>query len=118
MQSDPINGSLGAPRAKRENLTPMQQFEYDQRSKKPVVFKDEEETVGVTNNSIKVAEGIVGAKMANPLSKDQLKKVEERATEYPNFDSDDEDDETVETRKSVKTAEKIKGVRFFINAKD
>jgi hypothetical protein len=32
----------------------------------PVELKDEEETVGVTNNSIKIAESIVGAKMAEP----------------------------------------------------
>jgi hypothetical protein len=72
----------------------------------------------VTNNSIKIAEGIVGAKMPNPQSPDELKKVADRQVQYPHFDSDDEDEDTVETRRSIKTAEKIHTQRFFINAKD
>ena len=118
VQSDPIHGSLGPPKAKREDLTVEQQFEWDQRRIKAPKLVDEEETVGVTNQSIKIAEGIVGAKMPNPQSPEELKKVTERQVQYPHYDSDDEDEDTVETRRSIKTAEKIHTQRFFINAKD
>jgi hypothetical protein len=84
----------------------------------PLDLKDEEETVGVTNNSIKVAESIIGSKMPEPTDPKELKKVENRGVEYKHYDSDDEDDDTVETRRSVKTAEKMHKSRFFINAKD
>lgn len=38
--------------------------------------------------------------------------------QYTLHDEDDEEDDTVETRKSVKTAEKQIGKRFFINARE
>lgn len=37
---------------------------------------------------------------------------------YDEASSSDEDEETSETRRSIKTAEKMHKVRFFINAKD
>lgn len=73
-----------------------------------------------TFESIKTAEAIVGAKMAEPYDVKERAKVEENenTVEYHFADSDDEDEETVETRKSVKTAEKMLKHRFFINAKE
>jgi len=80
-------------------------------------LKDEEETVGHTNNSILKAEAIVGHKMPEPTDPKQKKKVEP-GVDYPDLDSDDEDEDTVETRQSVKTVEKAMKKRFFINAKE
>ena len=74
-RSDPISGSLGNPKAKREDLTPEQQFEWDMRRIPKVKLEDEEETVTDTNNSIKVAEKIVGGKMADPTSAKEKLKV-------------------------------------------
>jgi hypothetical protein len=116
--SDPISGSLGNPKAKRADLTPEQQFEWDMRRIPQVKLEDEVETVTDTKNSIEAAEKIVGGKMVEPKSAKQLAKEADRSVEYPEFDSDDEDDETVETRRSIKTAEKMYKQRFFINAKD
>ena len=65
-QSDPIHGSLGAKKAKREDLTEEQKFEYDQRRIKPAVYTDDKEQVVDTLDSLKTAEGIVGASMADP----------------------------------------------------
>lgn len=52
--------------------------------------------------------------MPEPIEKKKMKKP----VKYTLHDSDDEEDDTVETRKSVKTAEKMHGKRFFINAKE
>jgi len=68
-------------------------------------------------NSIKVAEAIVGVKMASPTDPKELAKDFPVVT-YHVADSDDEDEETRETRRSIKTAEKMLRKRFFINAKD
>lgn len=116
-ESDPIHGSLGPRKAKRQDLTPEQQFEYDQRRVPEVTFKDEPETVDHTNDSIKAAEAIVGASMADPESDKEKAKIKETPA-YHLADSDDEDHDTVETRRSVKTAEKKLRSRFFINARD
>ena len=115
--SDPINGSLGAPKAKRENLTPEQQFEWDMRRLTPPKFEDDED-VKATAESIKIAEAKLKGKMPSPDDAAEQAKVQRRSVEYQKYDSDDEDDETVETRKSIKTAEKLYKTRFFINAKD
>jgi len=69
-QSDPIHGSLGPRKAKRGDLTPEQQFEFDQRRVPEVIFKDESETVTHTNDSIKAAEAITGKTMVDPNSAD------------------------------------------------
>ena len=114
IMSDPIHGSLGAPKVKMEDLTPEQQFEESQRRKKPVVFEDDEEHVVGTRESIKWAEENTGGKFPEPTPKEDMKKP----VKYTLHDSDDEDDDTVETRKSVKTAEKYYKHRFFINAKE
>ena len=114
--SDPIHGSLGPKKAKRSDLTPEQQFEYDQRRIPAADLKDEEVTVTHTNESIKAAEAIVGAKMTDPES--DKEKAKTKHVKYTLADSDDETEETVETRRSIKTAEKSVGTRFFINAKD
>ena len=68
-------------------------------------------------NSIKVAEAIVGKKMASPTDPAELAK-DFPVVAYHVADSDDEDEETRETRRSIKTAEKMLRKRFFINAKD
>lgn len=116
VQSDPIFGSLGPKKPNRDDYTPEQQFEFDQRAKTPPTYTDDEEQI-TTVNSIKVAEGIVGAKMAEPCDPKQKAKI--AATPYYDMaTAEDEDPETVETRKSLKTAEKALKTRFFINAKD
>jgi len=68
-------------------------------------------------NSIKVAEAIVGVKMASPTDPKELAKNFPVVT-YHVADSDDEDEDTRETRRSIKTAEKMLKKRFFINARD
>lgn len=80
-------------------------------------FKDEADTVTHTDGSIKAAEAIVGASMADPESDAEKKKIKP-TPEYHLADSDDEDPDTRETRRSVKTIEKRDKYRFFINAKD
>jgi len=67
-----------------------------------------------TDESIKWAEENTGGKMPEPVEKGKMKK----GVKYTLHDEDDEEDDTVETRKSVKTAEKQIGKRFFINARD
>ena len=87
---------------------------------KPAELKDSEEVI-TTNNSIKIAEGIVKAKMPNPddeSEKARMKNAAQNAPEYHLADEDDEDPETVETRRSVKTIEKRMKHRFFINARE
>ena len=54
--------------------------------------------------------------MTDPESDKEKKKT--KHVKYTLADSDDETEETVETRRSIKTAEKTVGTRFFINAKD
>jgi len=68
-------------------------------------------------NSIKVAEAIVGKKMASPTDPEELAKNFPVVT-YHVADSDDEDEDTRETRRSIKTAEKMLRKRFFINKRD
>lgn len=85
-----------------------------------VEFKDSEDVI-TTNNSIKVAEGIVKSKMPgpdDPKEKERMEKSAQKAVEYHLHDSDEEDEDTVETRKSVKTVEKRMKHRFFINARE
>ena len=115
--SDPIHGSLGEPKIPMADLNPDQQFEQRQRNMKPLDLKPEKETVDVTENSIKVAEGLTGAKMAEPTDPKQLKKVEP-PVQYYHHDAADEDEDTVETRRSVKTVEKTMQQRFFINERE
>ena len=68
VQSDPIHGSLGPDKAKRADLTPEQQFEWDQRRVKKHELVDDPEEVTNTNDSIAAAEKITGFKMPDPLS--------------------------------------------------
>jgi len=87
---------------------------------KPAELKDSEEVI-TTNNSIKIAEGIVKEKMADPSDKAEKARMAnsaQRAVEYHLHGDDEEDEDTVETRKSVKTVEKRMKHRFFINAKE
>lgn len=97
-------------------MTPEQKFEEDLKGRTPQVFTDDED-VTTNNNSIKIAEGIVGAKMPEPTSPEEMLKMKKTPV-YEMFDSDDEEDDTRETRRSLKTAEKQLKHRFFINAKD
>lgn len=55
--------------------------------------------------------------MPMPSDPKEVKKMK-LTPKYELADSDDEEDDTVETRRSIKTAEKQLGERFFINAKD
>jgi len=85
-----------------------------------VEYKDSEDVI-TTNNSIKVAEGIVKSKMPgqdDPKEKERMEKSAQKAVEYHLHDDDEEDEDTVETRKSVKTVEKRMKHRFFINARE
>lgn len=83
-------------------------------------MKDSEEVIA-TNNSIKVAEGIVKSKMPNPddpKEKERMKNAAMNQVEYHLHGDDEEDEDTVETRRSVKTVEKRMKHRFFINARE
>ena len=73
-----------------------------------------------TEDSIKTAEKIVGAKMPSPNDPEQKEKfAKEVDTPFYHYASDaDETEDTVETRRSIKTAEKMYKHRFFINEKD
>lgn len=85
-----------------------------------VEYKDSEDVIA-TNNSIKVAEGIVKSKMpdpSDPKEMERVKKSAQKQVEYHLHDDDEEDEDTVETRKSVKTVEKSMKHRFFINARE
>lgn len=55
--------------------------------------------------------------MPDPEDPKEKKKIK-KTPKYHLADSDDEDEDTVETRRSVKTAEKKLGKRFFINARE
>jgi len=74
-----------------------------------------------TENSIKTAEKIVGAKMPSPDDPEQKEKfakdVDTPFYHYHEMPAEETED-TVETRKSIKTAEKMYKHRFFINEKD
>jgi len=87
---------------------------------KPAELKDSDEVI-TTNNSIKIAEGIVKEKMADPSDKAEKARMAnsaQRAVEYHLHGDDEEDEDTVETRRSVKTVEKRMKHRFFINARE
>lgn len=86
------------------DLTPEQQFEERQRRMKPPVFKPAED-VTTTENSIKIAEELVGDKMLGP--DDEKSKKKYKATpKYHLATPDEEEEDTKETRRSVKTVEK------------
>lgn len=83
-------------------------------------LKDSEDVIA-TNNSIKVAEGIVKGKMPNPTDPKEVERMKNAAmnqVEYHLHGDDEEDEDTVETRRSVKTVEKSMKHRFFINARE
>ena len=83
-------------------------------------LKDSEDVI-TTNNSIRVAEGIVKGKMPNPddpKEKERMKNAAINQVEYHLHGDDEEDEDTVETRRSVKTVEKRMKHRFFINARE
>lgn len=83
-------------------------------------MKDDGDVIA-TNNSIKIAEGIVKGKMPNPgdpRELDRMKNAAMNQVEYHLHGDDEEDEDTVETRKSVKTVEKTMKHRFFINARE
>jgi hypothetical protein len=115
VESDPIHGSLGPPPVKMEDLTPEQQFEEGQRRMPPAKYTPAEE-VTVTDNSIKIAEELVGDKMASPTGPDAKKYVP--WAKYHLHTADEEDEDTKETRRSVKTVEKDLKTRFWINARE
>lgn len=73
-----------------------------------------------TDESIKTAEKLVGAKMPSPDDPEQKAKFAKEVDTpfYHYHTADEETEDTVETRKSIKTAEKMYKHRFFINEKD
>jgi len=116
LQSDPIHGSLGEPSLSRADLTPAQQFEFDQRNKKPIHYELSDE-VKDNFNSIKMAEAIVGDDMQSPDDPDQIAK-NIPVVPYYFAGEEDEEEETRSTRESIRAAEKQLKKRFFINAKE
>lgn len=87
---------------------------------KPAELKDSDDVIA-TNNSIKIAEGIVKGKMPNPTDPKEVERMKNAAmnqVEYHLHGDDEEDEDTVETRRSVKTVEKRMKHRFFINARE
>jgi len=105
--SDPIHGSLGPPPSRVVEPTPELKLEMELRKYKPREFTHEVEAVKDTENSITVAEKLVGAKMAEPHDVEKRKAKAGKAepvVKYTMHDSDDEDQDTIETRKSLKTA--------------
>ena len=82
----------------------------------PATFKPSED-VTTTENSIKIAEELVGDKMLGPNDAKSLKKY--KATpKYHLATPDEEEEDTKETRRSVKTVEKELKTRFWINARE
>ena len=119
VESDPIYGTLGAPKLPATRLTDEQKFEQNQRTFKPREWTHDQEQVKDTDNSIKIAEKLVGSKMPSPSDPEQKVKIaKEKHVQYYFHDSDDEDDDTYQTRKSLKAAEKSLKTRFFINKAD
>jgi translation initiation factor 2 beta subunit (eIF-2beta)/eIF-5 len=98
-----------------EDLNPEQQFEESQRRMPPAKYTPAED-VTVTDNSIKIAEELVGDKMASPVGEDA--KVYKPWAKYHLHTADEEDEDTKETRRSVKTVEKNLKTRFWINARE
>lgn len=82
----------------------------------PAKFEDSED-VKATTNSIKIAEELVGNKMASPSDPVQVKKYAPTAM-YHLAGPEEEEDDTKETRRSVKTVEQSLKTRFWINAKE
>jgi hypothetical protein len=98
------------------DLTPEQQFEERQRRMPPATYKPAEE-VTTTDNSIKIAEELVGDKMLGPNDAKSLKKYAP-TPKYHLATPDEEEEDTKETRRSVKTVEKDLKTRFWINARE
>lgn len=82
----------------------------------PATFKPDE-SVTTTENSIKIAEELVGSKMLGPDDAASKKKYKP-TPKYHLATPDEEDEDTKETRRSVKTVEKQIKQRFFINARE
>lgn len=83
---------------------------------KPPVFKPAED-VTTTENSIKIAEELVGDKMLGP-DDEKSKKKYKPTPKYHLATPDEEEEDTKETRRSVKTVEKSMKQRFWINARE
>ena len=82
----------------------------------PATFKPSED-VTTTENSIKIAEELVGDKMLGPNDAKSLKKYKP-TPKYHLATPDEEEEDTKETRRSVKTVEKELKTRFWINARE
>jgi hypothetical protein len=82
----------------------------------PATFKPSED-VTTTENSIKIAEELVGNKMLGPNDAKPLKKTKP-TPKYHLATPDEEEEDTKETRRSIKTVEKELKTRFFINARE
>merc|ERR1711934_938999 len=93
-----------------------QQFEERQRRMPPATFKPSEDVV-TTENSIKIAEELVGDKMLGP-NDEKSKKKYKPTPKYHLATPDEKEEDTRETRRSVKTVEKSMKTRFWINARE
>ena len=82
----------------------------------PATFKPSEDVV-TTENSIKIAEELVGDKMLGPNDAKSLKKYKP-TPKYHLATPEEEEEDTKETRRSVKTVEKDLKTRFWINARE
>ena len=82
----------------------------------PATFKPAED-VTTTENSIKIAEELVGDKMLGP-DDEKSKKKYKKTPKYHLATPDEEEEDTKETRRSVKTVEKDLKTRFWINARE
>lgn len=82
----------------------------------PATYKPDE-AVTTTENSIKIAEELVGDKMLGP-NDEKSKKKYAPTPKYHLATPDEEEEDTRETRRSVKTVEKSMKQRFWINARE
>ena len=118
VQSDPIHGSLGVLN-KKKDLTMEESLEAHLRSFKPLELKDDQEQVVDTAHSLDIAEKMHGSKLEwTDMSKVTDPKINPPAVAYKLADSDDEEDDTYETRKSITTAEKSVGQKFFVSKRN
>lgn len=71
-------------------------------------------------SSIKIAEAIVGGKMANPTDAKEIAKDLDDPFRVPYYlaNDDDEDEDTKETRKSILMAEQMLGRKFTLDGSD
>ena len=118
-QSDPIHESSYDWTWKDKPKTIEREYEILVRKMKPVQYVVDPEIVD-SLNSIKIAEAIVGGKMASPTDAKELTKSLDDPFRVPYYlaDENDEDEDTKETRRSILTAEQMLGGKFTLDGSD